>query len=104
MRVFVEGNFWEPHLGEHLEGKLGPLLSRRADAVNQHRLGQDLADDHPRIQRSVWVLEDDLDAPLVAHEFARRHRQDVASFEQRLACGGFMEPHQRETNGRLAGA
>ena len=34
----------------------------------------------------------------------RRHRQQIAAFEDRLAGRRLMQPHQRQADGRLAGA
>jgi hypothetical protein len=59
-------------------------------------------DDHARIQGCVRILEDDLDAALVGHEFPRRHRQDVLALKQGLARRRFVQPHQGQADGGLA--
>ena len=43
VRVLVERDLRQPDLREQLERELGALLRRRADAVDLHRLGEDLA-------------------------------------------------------------
>ena len=104
MRILVERHFSQSNLVQKLEGEIGALLRARADAVDLHRFRQDLADRESWIERRVRILKDDLDAPLVRHELLRRHRQKVAAFEQRLASGRFVQTHQRQADGRLAGA
>ncbi len=48
---------------DDVEQLLGALaaLPRRANAMDQQRLGDDLTDGHAGVQRRVGVLEDDLD-------------------------------------------
>ena len=66
VRVLVERDFRQADLLQQLEREVGALLRGCADAVDLHRLGQDLPDGEARIERRVRILEDDLDAPLVA--------------------------------------
>ena len=48
----------------------------RADAVDGQRLGHDVADGHPRVERGIGVLEDDLHlAPKLSDLAARELRQ-----------------------------
>ena len=62
MRVAVEVLRAEP---DHLQQPHGGGAARHvgADAVDDERLGQDVADRHARVERRVGVLEDVLDLP-----------------------------------------
>ena len=104
MRVFVERDLGQSHLVQHFEGQIGPLLRRGADAMNAHRLGQGLADDHARVQGRVRVLKNDLDPALVIHELPCRHGKDILALEQGLARRCLVQTHQRQANGGLARA
>src|SRR5205085_391864 len=88
---------------QELEREIGAFLRTRADTVYLHRLGQYLTDGEAWVERGVRILKNDLDAPLVRHEVLRRHRQKIASFEQRFARRCLMQAHQRQTDRRLAG-
>ena len=62
----------------------GPL-GRRADAVDGERLADQPADGHPRVERHVRVLEDDLEAAAQRVAAPRRQAADVDAVEQDLA-------------------
>ena len=64
-------------------------------------IGDDVADPHPRRQRGVGILEDDLDLAAVAAELGRGHRR---SPEANLAGGGRLQEEQRLHQRRLAAA
>jgi len=59
-------------------------------------------DRHPRIERAVRVLEDDLHAPAKLAEFLSPEAEDVDVIKQRLASGGFLEAQDGSPHRRLA--
>src|SRR4029079_1228601 len=63
-----------------------------ADAVNDKRLGDDRVHAHPRVQRRVWILEDDLHLAARRAQPRRRERTHVLAFEPHLAGRGLDQP------------
>ena len=87
-------------------------LGATVELVDPKRLGDDLAHRHPRVQRRVRVLEDDLDVASDRTHLAARKRCDVlaveddpagrrleelddGSAERRLAAAGFTDDPER---------
>src|SRR5216110_546532 len=89
---------------EELDDALFPQLPRLGELVDHERLADDRAHRHPRIERRVGVLEDDL------HLFAQRtqralvERRDVLRPEPDLARRRLDQPEDRATRGGLAAA
>ena len=104
MRVTAEGGGRQSHPLQQRVHRPGPFTIVGADAVDAHRLEQDLADREARIERGVGVLEDDLDAPFIGRVFALRHGQQVAPLEQHAAAGGPVQAQQGQADRGLARA
>ena len=80
-----------------------------ADAMDAQRVGDDLRDPHPRRQRGVGVLEDDLDMPAQASGVGRGHRlpgeanlaarrrlqEEQGLHQRRLAAAAFADETER---------
>ncbi len=64
VRVAIDVLGIEPHDLEHLLAALLALLAR-PHPVDDQRLGHDLAEGHPRVERGIRVLEDELHVPPV---------------------------------------
>ncbi len=91
---------------DHLEQPLDALPARAAvaDPVHDERLADDVADGHPRVERGVRVLKDDLHlAPHLAELFALQLRQFAAEEIDR-ALGRLQELEHAVARRRLAGA
>src|SRR5215472_15018142 len=74
------------------------------DAVNPDRLGDDLADLHARVQRTVRILEDDLDLASQRQEILAFHLGDVDAVIEDFASGRLFEPQYAAAGCRLAAA
>lgn len=94
----------EVALLQPVAGQLQALFRIAADAVQQHRLAQDLRHGEARVERGVRVLEHDLDAALVVAQPPRRQRQHVLALEQHPSGAGLLQPHQRQPQRALAAA
>jgi hypothetical protein len=81
----------EPHLPEQLLHAGGPIRRLLDEAVDGERLAHDLAYGHPRVQRAVGVLEDDLDAPAHRPERRRRERGELLPLEAHRPAGRPLE-------------
>jgi hypothetical protein len=73
-----------------------------ADAMDHERLGDDVADRHPRVQRAERILENDLHLPPLATHGLRRQAGQVLAAMQHLARRRLDEPQQQAAGGRLA--
>src|SRR5438309_1663280 len=104
VRVLGERVGGEAHLVEQLQAERAPLGLAAADAVDLHRLHQDLAHREARIERGIRILEHDLDAPLVGVRRLRRQRQQVPALEQHFAAGSLVQAHEQQADRGLAGA
>src|SRR2546426_8886600 len=102
VRILEERNLWEPHFLEQFVDPVAALALARPDAVHLQRLHEKLADRETRIERSIGVLEDDLDAALVRHHLRLRDRQQVLAVEQGLAARFPSQAQQRQRDRRLA--
>src|SRR5690606_38498411 len=74
------------------------------EAVDAHRLADDGAHGHARVQRAVGILEDDLHAPPERAQLARRERRDVLALEADPAAGGIEEAQGHAAEGALSAA
>src|SRR5262245_57897300 len=103
VRVAVDVPRIETDLLERLLHPLDPL-GLLPDAVDGQAFGHDRADGHPRIERAVGVLEDDLEiAPVAAHLFGRQ-REQVRAVVPDGSRGGLDEPEEGAPGGGLAAA
>ena len=91
---------------DDLEQLLGaaPPRAPRPDAVDEQRLADDVADGHPRVQRGVRVLEDDLDLAPDLAKVAAAHRRQLAPVERHGSLGRLQQLENAEARGRLARA
>ncbi len=80
------------------------LLPAARDAVDRQRLADDGAGGHPRVQRRIRVLENDLHVPPLEPQFFRREAQDVAPAEHDPAAGRLDQAEDRAPGGGLAAA
>src|SRR5882762_955895 len=103
VRVFGERVRGEAHLVEQLQAERAPPGLAAADAVDLHRLHQDLAHREARIERGIRILEHDLDAPLVGIRRLLRQRQQIPALEQHFAAGSLVQPHEQQADRGLAG-
>ncbi len=70
--------------------------------MQPQRLAEDLSDRHPRIQRRVRILEDDLHAASLRTQRLRIELADVPPFEPDTAAGWFQQPQRQSSDSRLA--
>ena len=104
MRVAVDVLGVEAHDVEqltHVVHALGLVAHR---AVDDERLGDDLADGHARVQARVGVLEDELHVMAHALELALVHVSHVLALEHHLAVRGVREAHDAAARRGLAAA
>ena len=104
MRVAVDVVGVEADAVEQLLGALQPALAGRDVGVHRPALGHDVADGHPRVQRAVGVLEDDLDLAAVLLERPAAHLGDVLTLVEDRAAGRLLQGDQQLGHGRLAAA
>jgi hypothetical protein len=89
---------------DQLEQLLDPgraLPRAGAQAVDDHALGDDVADLHPRVQGRVRVLEHHLHAPAGGAQLAAVDLQQVLAVEPDRAAGRVKDPHDAAGGGRL---
>ena len=79
-------------------------LVLRQDVVRDDGLGDDVADAHARVERSVGVLEDQLDVLAVALALGAFHGREVVPVEDDRARGGREQVHEHLAHGGLAAA
>ena len=72
--------------------------------MNLDPLGDRIPDRHPRIERAVGILEDDLHPFPQTAQILLVELEDVPALECRGACGRFLQPENSPANGRLAAA
>ena len=89
---------------EQFLGALEPALARRDVGVHRPALGDDVTGGHPRVQRRVRVLEDDLDLAAVLLERAAAHLRDVPALVEDRPLGRLLQRDQQLRHGRLAAA
>jgi hypothetical protein len=81
-----------------------PALSALIEAVDPERLADDVPHRHPRVQRGVRVLEDDLDVPPHRAHLSALERRDVLAVEDDTARRRLDELDDRATKRRLTAA
>jgi len=74
----------EPDAMAELAHALATAARAGDDAVHGERLGQDLADRHPRIQRGVRILEDHLHPPAHRPQLGGLQGRQLAPLEEHL--------------------
>ena len=79
-----------------------PTLVAAVQAVDAQRLGDDLAHRHPRVQRRVRILEDDLDVSPDGPHLPALEAGDVLALEHDLAGGRLEQLDDGPSEGRLA--
>src|SRR5437879_3164688 len=104
VRILEERNLGEPHLLEQFVDPVAALVFARPDAVHLQGLHEKLADRETRIERSIGILEDDLDPALVRHHLFLRNGQQVLAVEQGFAARFPAQAQQRQRDRRLARA
>ena len=72
---------------------------RRHDVMERERLRQDVADRHPRIERGVRILEDQLGVAAERPHVALTHRDDITSGKPH-ATRGWLDQAQHEAPDR----
>jgi len=72
--------------------------------VHPHRLGDDVADFHARIERAVGVLEDHLDAPAQRAQFLGPQAREVVAVVDDFAGSRPLEQQDAAAGGGLAAA
>ena len=102
MRITLPVVGIEPDLPEELRDAIAPL-GLVAPAVDDERLRDDALDRHPRVQRSVGILKDDLHVPAEPPELAVSHRADVLAAEEHLAVRRLDEAEDAAPHGRFPG-
>ena len=83
---------------------LAATLLAAVEAVDTERLGDDLANRHPGVQRRIRVLEDDLDVARTGRICFRLNARDVRALEDDLAFRRLRELDDRAAERRLAAA
>jgi hypothetical protein len=92
----------EPHGLEQLADPAPAVLAVKA--VDLQRLGEDLVDRDPRVQRRVGVLEDDLDVAAQRPQVPVGELREVVPLEQHLTGRRRVQAEQRPPGRRLAAA
>ena len=72
-----------------------------AHAMNSHGLGDDLADGHTRIERSIGVLEDELHLTTHVLDLMLAHLGNVFALEEHLTCRRLGQAHDGAARGGL---
>src|SRR5678816_417610 len=93
----------ETHLMEQFINAFA-LGSALGKFVNFQTFADDIADAHPRVQRSIGILKNDLHLPPRIAEFTLRQGQQVFPLEVNLAAGRLNEPKNGSSQRRLAAA
>src|SRR5664279_6234661 len=75
-----EGRGGKLHRGDE-DGRACPPLGPSPDSMNRERLGDDLPDGQPRIERRRGILEDDADVPTPAVQLPGRKAEPVGPVE-----------------------
>jgi hypothetical protein len=103
VRITVVMIFAEAHLPEQFDHPVA-LGSAPGEFVNFQAFSDDIADAHPRVQRSIGILKNDLHLPPRIAEFALGQSQQVFSLEINFAAGRLDEPKNGSSQCRLAAA
>ena len=104
VRVAVDVLGVEAHDVEKGRDVADALLPLGHEAVDDERLGDDLADGHARVERGVRVLEDVLHVAAHRLEFLLLHLGHVVTTEEDGSRGWGREAHDAAAGRRLAAA
>ena len=91
----------EAHFAEQPGDALAPFLLR-SNVVDHQRLRNDVANLHARVERGIWILEDDLHFATQLAQFAFAHRRHVAIFKPDLAFRRFDQTKEAATGRRFS--
>ena len=94
----------QAHFFQQRQRQPGALILILADAVDAHRLGQNLPHGKARIQAGVGVLKNDLDAAAVNAHLRGAQLRQVLALKQDTALGRIGESGQHHAQRRFAGA
>ena len=93
---------------QHLIGPQADLLEQLGDALtsfaacrqmmDEKRLTHDVARGHARVERSEWVLENDLHGTPMRTQFGFRKTGDIATFQPDGAAGRLDEAQNASRN------
>src|SRR5262249_52278906 len=72
VRVPVERRRVETDVPDQPRGRLVPLGARSSDPMDVERLADERPHGHARVERRLWILEDDLEPPPQLPEIPRR--------------------------------
>ena len=72
--------------------------------VDVHALRDNLSDGHTRVQRSIWVLEDNLDVLAELQQVFSLQGGDVLAVKDNLAGGRFIQLHHSSAAGGFSAA
>src|SRR5829696_1289732 len=92
----------QAHRLEQLVHPVKPLLLAFGEAVDVDALGDDVADDHTRVQGSLRVLEDHLHLTVQNLGVISPGPVDVLPPEEYLAIRGLVEPYQNPSHRSLS--
>ena len=70
-------------------------------AMNGHGLGDDLADGHTRVERSIGVLKDELHLATHVLDLMLAHFGNVFALEEHFACRRLSQAHDGAARGGL---
>jgi hypothetical protein len=94
----------ETHVFEQGLQTLLTLAGVGSEAMNIQRLPDDLGDIETRVERAVWVLEDQLQPTPSRAQFGSTQIREVLAFEQNPAGTGRLEFYDGAPEGCLATA
>ena len=77
-------------------------FASRVKVVDPEGLRDDVSHRHPRIQRGIWILEDDLDVTSHRAHLSALELRDVPAVEEDRSGGGFDQLDDRAAQGRLS--
>src|SRR4051794_17156555 len=102
VRVAIDEVGTEPDDVEQPLGGLAPRLSC-PELVDDQRLGDDVADGHPRIERGVGILEDDLELPADLAQLLTLEPRQLLAAKTHRAGRRLEQLEDAVAGGRLAG-
>ena len=100
MRISVNVLGIEANDVEQLANAIHALLGR-TDAMDDHGLGNNLADRHTRIERCIRILEDELHVAAHILELGLVHLGDIFALKVHLAGRRRVEVHDGAAGGGL---
>ena len=100
MRITTGMIILKPHFLEGLEHDIHAFLGC-ADLMDVQPLHHGFPDRHPRIERSIRILKDDLHIAAHNLELARGQAENVLAFELDGTRGRFNQAQQQSAEGRF---